>query len=96
MIIKQEALLEEKALFRQKEVKAQFEQEAARVSRKKAELKANLNLLEAQREAAAAEAEARILEYDDSQALDDLPDEAKDPLQRVQYFVNKHPVPTNV
>ncbi|XP_052081320.1 uncharacterized protein LOC127719308 isoform X2 [Mytilus californianus] len=76
--------------------KAQLEQEAARVSRERAELKANLNLLEAQREAAAAEAKARILEYHDSQALDDLPDETEDLLQRVQDFVNKHPEPTAI
>ncbi|XP_071150458.1 uncharacterized protein [Mytilus edulis] len=74
--------------------KAQIKQEAARVSREKAELKAKLNLLEARREAAAAEAEARILEYDDSQAFSDLPNEKEDPLQRVQDFVNKLPVST--
>ncbi|XP_071161241.1 uncharacterized protein [Mytilus edulis] len=76
--------------------KAQIKQEAARVSREKAELKAQLNLLEARREAAAAEAEARILEYDDSQAFSDLPNEKEDPLQRVQDFVNKLPASTAV
>ncbi|XP_052105202.1 uncharacterized protein LOC127738110 [Mytilus californianus] len=84
--------LEQEAIRR----KAQMQQEAARVSREKAELKAKINLLEAQREAAAAEAEARILEYDDSQAFGDIPDETEDPLQRVLDFVNKHPVPTAV
>ncbi|XP_076074970.1 uncharacterized protein LOC143045968 [Mytilus galloprovincialis] len=84
--------LEQEAMRR----KAQMQQEAARVSREKAELKAKFNLLEAQREAAAAEAEARILEYDDSQAYSDLPDEKEDPLQRVQDFVNKLPVSTVV
>ncbi|XP_076102049.1 uncharacterized protein LOC143071561 [Mytilus galloprovincialis] len=84
--------LEQEAMRR----KAQMQQEAARVSREKAELKAKFNLLEAQREAAAAEAEARILEYDDSQAYSDLPDEKEDPLQRVQDFVNKLPVSTAV
>ncbi|XP_076102597.1 uncharacterized protein LOC143071864 [Mytilus galloprovincialis] len=84
--------LEQEAMHR----KAQMQQEAARVSREKAELKAKFNLLEAQREAAAAEAEARILEYDDSQAYSDLPDEKEDPLQRVQDFVNKLPVSTVV
>ncbi|XP_076109616.1 uncharacterized protein LOC143078648 [Mytilus galloprovincialis] len=84
--------LEQEAMRR----KAQMQQEAARVSREKAELKAKFNLLEAQREAAAAEAEARILEYDDSQAVSDLPDEKEDPLQRVQDFVNKLPVSTVV
>ncbi|XP_052069035.1 uncharacterized protein LOC127708232 [Mytilus californianus] len=129
LILQQEAMLEEQALFRQTEMeqgaaqkkaemeqeatrkkaemeheaeqeairrKAQIKQEAARVSREKTELKAKLNLLEAQKEAAAAEAEARILEYDDSQALDDLPKETEDPLQRVQDFVNKHPEPTAI
>ena len=43
-----------------------------------------MNLLEAQRETAAAEDEIRILEYDASQALDDLSDEMEDPLQRMQ------------
>ena len=84
--------LEQEAMRR----KAEMQQEAARVSREKAELKAKFNLLEAQREAAAAEAEARILEYDDSQAYSDLPDEKEDPLQRVQDFVNKLPVSTVV
>ncbi|XP_052069120.1 titin homolog [Mytilus californianus] len=84
--------LEQEAMRR----KAKMQQEAARVSREKAELKAKFNLLEAQREAAAAEVEARILEYDDSQAFSDLPDETEDPLQRVEDFVNKHPVPTAV
>ncbi|XP_076113586.1 uncharacterized protein LOC143081749 [Mytilus galloprovincialis] len=129
IILQQEAMLEEQALFRQIEMeqeaahkkakmeqevaqeaaqrtvqleqeamrrKAQMQQEAARVSREKAQLKAKFNLLEAQREAAAAEAEARILEYDDSQAYSDLPDEKEDPLQRVQDFVNKLPVSTVV
>ena len=63
--------------------KAQIKQEAARVSREKAELKAKLNLLEARREAAAAEAEACILEYDDSQAFSDLPNEKEDPLYQL-------------
>ncbi|XP_076089919.1 uncharacterized protein LOC143061943 [Mytilus galloprovincialis] len=80
--------LEQEAMRR----KAEMQQEAARVSREKVELKAKFNLLEAQREAAAAEAEARILEYDDSQAFSELPDEKEDPLQRVQDFVNKLPV----
>ncbi|XP_071152766.1 uncharacterized protein [Mytilus edulis] len=84
--------LEQEAMRR----KAQMQQEAVRVSREKAELKAKFNLLEAQREAAAAEAEARILEYDDSQAFSDLPDEKEDLLQRVQDFVNKLPVSTAV
>ena len=53
-----------------------------------------MNLLEAQREAAAAEAEARILEYDASQALANLPNETEDPLHRVQEFINNHAVPT--
>ncbi|XP_076078783.1 uncharacterized protein LOC143048795 [Mytilus galloprovincialis] len=140
LILQQEAMIEEQALFRQSEMeqeaarkkaemeqeatlkkaemereatlkkanmeheaeqeairrKAQIKQEAARVSREKAELKAKLNLLEAHREAAAAEAEARILEYDDSQAFSDLPNEKEDPLQRVQDFVNKLPVSTTV
>ncbi|XP_071151136.1 uncharacterized protein [Mytilus edulis] len=103
LILQQEAMLEEQALFRQNEMeqevaqrKAQMQQEAARVSREKVELKAKFNLLEAQREAAAAEAEARILEYDDSQAFGDLPNEKEDPLQRVQDFVNKLPVSTVV
>ncbi|XP_052091094.1 uncharacterized protein LOC127727986 [Mytilus californianus] len=101
LILHQEAMLEEQALFRQIEMeqeaarkKAQMQQEAARVSREKADLKAKFNILEAQKEAVAAEAEARILEYDDSQALDDLPNETEDPLKRVQDFINKHPVPT--
>ncbi|XP_076082666.1 uncharacterized protein LOC143053771 [Mytilus galloprovincialis] len=132
LILQQEAMLEEQALFRQNEMeqeasrkqaemeqevaqrkqeaahrkaqleqealrrKAQMQQEVARVNRGKAELKAKFNLFEAQREAAAAEAEARILEYDDSQAVSDLPAEKEDPLQRVQDFVNKLPVSTVV
>ncbi|XP_071123362.1 uncharacterized protein [Mytilus edulis] len=72
-------------------MKTQMEQEAARAVREKAELKAAMNILEAKREAAAAEAEARILEDDGSQAVSDLPDETEDPLQRVQDFVNKLP-----
>ncbi|XP_076071585.1 uncharacterized protein LOC143042967 [Mytilus galloprovincialis] len=121
IILQQEAMLEEQALFRQGEMeqeaarkqaemeqevaqrkqeamrrKAEMQQEAARVSREKVELKAKFNLLEAQKEAAAAEAEARILEYDDSQAFSELPDEKEDPLQRVQDFVNKLPVSTDV
>ena len=55
-----------------------------------------MNLLDAQREAAAAEADARILDYDGSQAFRDLPYDTEDPLQRVQDFVNKHPVPAAV
>ncbi|XP_052106290.1 receptor-type tyrosine-protein phosphatase kappa-like [Mytilus californianus] len=89
---RQKAEMEQEAIRR----KAQMKQEAARVNREKAELKAKSDLLEARREAAAAEAEARVLEYDDRQALDDLPKETEDPLQRVQDFVNKHPVPTAV
>ncbi|XP_071175485.1 plectin-like [Mytilus edulis] len=116
LILQQEAMLEEPALFRQSEMeqeaarsKAKMEHEAeqeairrksqiksARVSREKSELKVKLNLLEARKEAAAAETEARILEYDDSQAFSDLPDEKEDPLQRVQDFVNKLPVSTAV
>ncbi|XP_071147619.1 MAP7 domain-containing protein 2-like [Mytilus edulis] len=76
--------------------KTLMEQEAARATREKAEIKAAMNILEAQREAAAAEAEARVLEYDGSQAFSDLPDEKEDPLQRVQDFVNKLPVSTVV
>lgn len=54
--------------------------------------RANIELkTKAQREAAAAKAETRILEFDDSQALGDLADEVEDPLQRVQDFVNTHP-----
>ncbi|XP_052090324.1 uncharacterized protein LOC127726993 [Mytilus californianus] len=55
-----------------------------------------MNILEAQREAAAAGAEARILEYDDSQVLCDLHNETEDPLHCVQDFVNKHPKPTAI
>ncbi|XP_071167095.1 uncharacterized protein [Mytilus edulis] len=77
-------------------MKTQMEQEAARAVREKAELKAAMNILEAKREAAAAEAEARILEDDGSQAVSDLPDETEDPLQRVQDFVNKLPESTVV
>ncbi|XP_071139793.1 merlin-like [Mytilus edulis] len=96
---RKQAEMEQEVAQRKQEAmrrKAQMQQEAARVSREKAELKAKFNLLEAQREAAAAEAEARILEYDDSQAYSDLPDEKEDPLQRVQDFVNKLPVSTVV
>ncbi|XP_071122109.1 uncharacterized protein [Mytilus edulis] len=76
--------------------KTLMEREAARATREKAEIKAAMNILEAQREAAAAEAEARVLEYDGSQAFSDLPDEKEDPLQCVQDFVNKLPVLTVV
>ncbi|XP_071151786.1 merlin-like [Mytilus edulis] len=113
LIIQQEAMLEEQALFRQIEMeqeaaqkKAEMEQEA---TRKKAEMeqevaqgKVQLEQEAAQRtvqleqEAMPAEAEARILEYDDSQAFSDLPDEKEDLLQRVQDFVNKLPVSTAV
>ena len=64
------------------------------MSWEKPELKTKSNLLKARREAAAAEAEARILEYDDRQAFSGLPDEKEDPLQRVKDFVNKIPVST--
>ncbi|XP_076084371.1 uncharacterized protein LOC143055113, partial [Mytilus galloprovincialis] len=74
----------------------QMEREAARAVREKAELKAAMNILEAKREAAAPEAEARILEDDGSQAVSDLPDETEDPLKRVQDFVNTLPVSTDV
>lgn len=43
-----------------------------------------------------AEAETCILEYHGNQALSDLSDETEDTLQRVEDFVNKHPVPTAV
>ena len=86
------AQLEREAIHR----KAQLEQEAARVSRKKDELKANLNFLKAQSEAEAAEDAARILKYDGSQAFSNLSDETEDLLQRVQDFVNKNYVPRAV
>lgn len=57
--------------------KAQIKQEAAHVSLKKVEMKAKFNLLEAQKEASAIEAEACILNYDESKAFGNLPDEKK-------------------
>lgn len=51
-------------------------------------LKAEFNLLETQKEAAAPESDVCIIEYDNSQALGNLHDETEDPLQRVQDFVD--------
>ena len=103
--IKKEAEIETREAQRRAEIEAReanFKAEnEAREANFKAEneardvaVKAELRLLESQREAAAAEAEARALEEDGSRVGDfpeHLPEETEDPFHRVQEFVNQQP-----
>ena len=68
----------------------------AEMELKKAEIKADLTLLESRRIAAVAQTEARILEEDGSQTeaasqdqRSQLPEEEADPYQRVQDYVEE-------
>ena len=96
LILKQRAEMEQEAAQEAARKKAEMEQEAARIARKEAEFKAELELLESRKKAAAAEAEARALEYNESRDGDfdeNLPNQTEDPLQRVQDFIDQHQSP---